>query len=314
MWKKYSFAMGFFSMTATPLGRAANDLDTESAKERGVFERPAKTFTFDQRVIGWILDDPANPLNRITQLIPAGAIVLDVGAGNGILARLFQALGKSVEIDAVEPDPVAKEAAAPFYRTIFPGGLEAYLESCREREVRYDFIVLADVVEHMANPEPILRSLKSLLSPGGSVIVSTPNVAFASVRLALLNGCFDYVDSGILERTHLRFYTLKTLKHLFFAAGLYPSAQFHCLRNPLTSEISLDDFPMTPWILAKIANDELSRVYQFLFVLQFEPCEIALRADLGTGGGYLPVAYVGRRTRLAMREVIRQIRALGSKR
>lgn len=289
------------------------DIGSPPNMARGIFERPGTTFSFDQRVIGWILNDPANPLNQISQLIPAGATVLDVGAGNGILARLFQALGKSVEIDAVEPDPVAKEAAAPFYRTIFPGGLEAYLESCREREVRYDFIVLADVVEHMANPEPILRSLKSLLSPGGSVIVSTPNVAFASVRLALLNGCFDYVDSGILERTHLRFYTLKTLKLLFLAAGLYPSAQFHCLRNPLTSEISLDDLPLSPWILAKIANDELSRVYQFLFVLQFEPCEITVKKSLGTGGGYLPIAYVVRRTNRTIRDVIRQVRALGSK-
>lgn len=311
--KKIFVCDGLFSMLTTSIKNAANAPDMQSVMERGVFERPAKTFAFDQRVIGWILADPANPLNRIAQLIPEGAIVLDVGAGNGILARLLQALDKSVEIDAVEPDPVAKEAAAPFYRTIFPGGLEAYLESCREREVRYDFIVLADVVEHMANPEPILRCLKSLLSPGGSVIVSTPNVAFASVRLALLNGCFDYVDSGILERTHLRFYTLKTLKLLFLAAGLYPSAQFHCLRNPLTSEISLDDLPLSPWILAKIANDELSRVYQFLFVLQFEPCEITVKESLGTGGGYLPIAYVVRRTSRTIRDVIRQVGALGSK-
>lgn len=283
------------------------------AETRGVFERPAKTFAFDQRVIGWILDDPANPLNRITQLIPAGAIVLDVGAGNGILARLLQALGKSVEIDAVEPDLVAREAAAPYYRTIFPSGLEAYLESCRGHEVNYDFIVMADVIEHLANPEPVLISLKSLLSPSGSVVLSTPNVAFASVRLALLNGCFDYVDSGILERTHLRFYTLKTLKHLFLVAGLHPSAQFHCLRNPLTSEISLDDFPLTPWILTKITHDELSCVYQFLFVLRSEPCEITVREDLGTSGRSLPIAYVARWARRAFRDLFGKVRALAAK-
>lgn len=289
------------------------DTTTQLPLERGIFERPAKTFAFDQRVIGWILDDPANPLNRIARLIPEGAIVLDVGAGNGILARLLQAMGKSVEIDAVEPDPVAQAAAASHYRTIFPGGLEAYIESCQGREVRYDFIVMADVIEHMVNPEPVLRHLKSLLSVGGSLVLSTPNVAFASVRLALLNGCFDYVDSGILERTHLRFYTLKTLKHLFFAAGLHPSAQFHCLRNPLTSEISLDDFPLTPWVLSKIANDELSRVYQFLFVLRSEPCEIMVKEDLGTVGRYLPIVYVARRASRAIRKLFRQARALAAK-
>lgn len=285
----------------------------QSTLVRGIFERPAQSFSFDPRVIRWILDDPANPLNRIAQLIPQGAIILDIGAGNGILPRLLQALDKSVEIDAVEPDPVAREVATPCYRTIFPGGLEAYLTSC-PRDVRYDFIVLADVIEHLANPEPILRSLKSLLSPGGSVVVSTPNVAFASVRLALLNGCFDYVDSGILERTHLRFYTLKTLQHLFASTDLYPAAQFHCLRHPLAMEIVLDDFPLAPWILARIARDELSRVYQFLFVLRFEPCEIMVRENLGTGGRGLPIAYVIHWTRRAVGKFFRQVWALKEKR
>lgn len=286
----------------------------QSTLVRGIFERPAQSFAFDPRGIGWILDDPANPLNRIAQLIPGGAVILDIGAGNGILPRLLQALGKPVKIDAVEPDPVARAVATPHYRTIFPGGLEAYLESCRGLDVRYDFIVMADVIEHMANPEPVLRSLKSLLSSGGSVVVSTPNVAFASVRLALLNGCFDYIDSGILERTHLRFYTLKTLQRLFSSADLYPAAQFHCLRNPLTMEIALDDFPLTPWILARITRDELSRVYQFLFVLRPEPCEITVREDLGTGGRGLPIKYVAHWTRKAVGKFFRQVWALRKKR
>lgn len=294
--------------------RAGPVVCRQTSPGRGVFERPAQTFEFDSRVIGWILDDPANPLNRIVKIIPAGAKVLDIGAGNGILARLLSASGQPVEIDAVEPDPVAQDAAEPYYRSMFRGGLNAYLESCQGHEVCYDFIVMADVIEHLANPEPVLRSLKSLLSPGGSLIISTPNVAFASVRLALLNGCFDYVDSGILERTHLRFYTLKTLRRLFSVSGLHPAAQFHCLRNPLTSEIPLDEFPLMPWVVARIARDNLSYVYQFLFVLRFEPCTMSVMEDLGSGGRWLPITYVARRARRVIGGVFRQVRALGVKR
>lgn len=286
----------------------------QPASERGIFERPCKSFVLDSRVTGWVLDDPANPLNRIAHLIPAKASVLDVGTGNGILARLLQELGKPVEIDGVEPDPVARAAASPFYRIIFPGALEEYFGSPSGSEKRYDFIVLADVIEHLANPEPFLMRLKLLLSPCGSVVISTPNVAFASVRLALLNGCFDYTDSGIIERTHLRFYTLKSLKHLFAVAGLYPSAQFHCLRNPLASEIDLDDFPLTPWILARIARDKLSCVYQFLFVLHSESCAITTQVDLGNSGDRLLISYIARRVRRVIATLMLQIRAVAKRR
>jgi len=270
-----------------------------SVPVRGLFERPAKSFDFDARAIGWILADVANPLNKIVEIIPAGASVLDIGAGNGVLARLLASLDKGVVVDAIEPDPVAGEAAAPFYRSIFTGKLEDYLASSRTDETRYDFIVLADVLEHLANPEVLLRQVKALLLPGGRIVLSTPNVAFASVRLALLNGRFDYVDSGILERTHLRFFTLNTLQRLFAAVGLYPSAQFHCLRDPFGQEISLDGLPISPWLLAKLSRDELSFVYQFLFVLGIEPSTTTLRMDLGSRGPSLPFRYFVRRVRHA---------------
>jgi 2-polyprenyl-3-methyl-5-hydroxy-6-metoxy-1,4-benzoquinol methylase len=267
------------------------------SSSRGLFERPAKSFDLDARAIGWILADVANPLNKIVQIIPSGASVLDIGAGNGILARLLASLDRGVAVDAIEPDPVAREAAAPFYRSIFTGKLEDYLEGSRADEIRYNFIVLADVLEHLANPELVLRQVKALLSLGGRIIISTPNVAFASVRLALLNGRFDYVDSGILERTHLRFFTLKTLQRLFSAVELYPSAQFHCLRDPFASEISLDGLSISPWLLAKLARDELSFVYQFLFVLGTEPSTTTVRMDLGSRGPSLPIGYFVRKAR-----------------
>src|SRR5215468_4703436 len=156
-----------------------------SVPARGLFERPAKSFDLDARAIGWILADVANPLNKIVQIIPSGASVLDIGAGNGILARLLTSLDRGVAIDAIEPDPVARAAAAPFYRSIFTGKLEDYLAGSRADETRYDFVVLADVLEHLANPEPLLEQVKALLSSGGRIVISTPNIAFASVRLAL---------------------------------------------------------------------------------------------------------------------------------
>lgn len=67
---------------------------------------------------------------------------------------------------------------------------------------------MADVIEHFAYPDEVLAALVARAKPGARFLLSTPNVAHLSVRLNLLQGRFDYVDSGILESTHLRFFTL----------------------------------------------------------------------------------------------------------
>jgi len=273
-------------------GIGTTPVETKSAI--GLFERPAETFAFDERVIGWILADEANPLNRIAQSISQGAQVLDIGAGNGILARLLASLGKEVVLDAVEPDLVAREFTGGLYRQIFPVNLEDFLSTECVGGQKYDVIVLADVVEHLANPEPHLVALKSLLTDRGFIALSTPNIAFASVRLALLEGRFDYVNSGILERTHLRFYTQKTLKQLFEVVGLYPVNEFHCLRDQLAMEINFDGVSIPIGTLARIGQDEMAFVYQFLFLLTASNQGGIEPVKLGSGGGGLARNYLVR--------------------
>ena len=290
-------------MTKQQLNEGGVESPLDTARSRGVFERPAETFAFDERVIGWILADDANPLNRIAQSIPQGAQVLDIGSGNGILARLLARLGREVVLDAVEPDLAAREFSGGLYRHMFPVNLEDFLSTARAEGQKYDVIVMADVVEHLANPEPHLVALKSLLTDHGFIALSTPNIAFASVRLALLDGRFDYVNSGILERTHLRFYTQKTLKQLFEVVGLYPANEFHCLRDPLAMEISFDRVSMPIGTLARIGQDELAFVYQFLFLLSASNQGSIEPVKLGSGGGGLARNYIVRRVFQLLRKL-----------
>ena len=253
------------------------------ASDRGLFERPAHSFEFDQRAFQWISEDEANPLNRIARIITDGSSVLDVGAGNGVLARLLSFQGRDCLIDGVEPDPVAQQEARSHYSSLFCGTVDDFVSARSDsNSLLYDFIVMADVLEHIANPMPTLLQIKQLLSPNGKLIISTPNVAFASVRLALINGQFDYVDSGILERTHLRFYTLKSLRMLFNAAGFYPYSQYHCLRDPRQTEIRVESFPLSSLILRLLEKDKLAGVYQFLFVLGPVKPEQCVQMDLGS--------------------------------
>lgn len=84
---------------------------------------------------------------------------------------------------------------------------------------RFDLVILADVLEHLANPEHLLRCLHPILNQGASIVVSIPNIAHVSVRGQLLTGQFRYTTRGILDRTHLRFFTKGTITECLTSSG-----------------------------------------------------------------------------------------------
>jgi O-antigen biosynthesis protein len=84
---------------------------------------------------------------------------------------------------------------------------------------RFDVIAFGDVLEHLRDPEGVLVKMCRLLSSEGYVVASIPNVAHRSVRLSLLFGEFNYSDAGLLDRTHLRFFTRKTVELMVVEAG-----------------------------------------------------------------------------------------------
>lgn len=252
--------------------------------DRTLFERPAKSFEIDSLAIERVLADVANPLNRIAKSIPRGARVLDIGAGNGMLGRLLRVTNRDAVVDALEPDPIAAALAKSYYNKLYECTAEQYLDDAGGRQ-EYDAVVLADVIEHFADPGRFLARLRERLTSSTRLFVSTPNVAFASIRVALLNGNFDYVESGILERTHLRFFTLKSLQMLFETSRLFAESTMLLKRNPMQMEVRVQDYSVGALTLRRMLRDELASVYQFLFVLGIEPrgSIVSVHGDSGSG-------------------------------
>ena len=85
---------------------------------------------------------------------------------------------------------------------------------------QFDLIVYGDILEHLKRPEKVLSELNRYLRPTGKIIVSVPNFVHLFVRLNILIGRFEYMERGILDRTHLRFFTLKTFRKFLANAGL----------------------------------------------------------------------------------------------
>ena len=139
--------------------------------------------------------------------------MLDVGAAEGYLGRLLRDSG--LAIDALEPNKGYASTAQPYYRTVFQTRVEEVA-----LEEQYGAIVLGDVLEHLVEPEAVLKRLVVNLAPNGVVLVSVPNVAHVAVRLFLLSGRFPRMDRGPLDRTHLHFYTWSTIEELVLASSL----------------------------------------------------------------------------------------------
>jgi 2-polyprenyl-3-methyl-5-hydroxy-6-metoxy-1,4-benzoquinol methylase len=140
--------------------------------------------------------------------------ILDVGAARGFLGHLLR--DTSLVLDAVEPNGTWAAEARPFYRQVF----DTAIESADLPERAYRVIVCADVLEHTVDPSAVLRKLRRSATDDALFVVSLPNVAHLAVRLMLLAGYFPKMDRGILDRTHLHFYTRRTAEELLRAEGL----------------------------------------------------------------------------------------------
>jgi GT2 family glycosyltransferase/2-polyprenyl-3-methyl-5-hydroxy-6-metoxy-1,4-benzoquinol methylase len=149
-----------------------------------------------------------NERHEIAALVPAGARrVLDVGCAAGGLGRLLKSRARC-EVVGIESHAGAAEAARHHLDQVLVMDLDA-AESLPFEAGAFDCVVCADVLEHLRDPERALRLLRRYLAPEGTLVASIPNVRHASVLVPLLvAGRFEYQAEGILDRTHLRFFTL----------------------------------------------------------------------------------------------------------
>jgi len=161
-----------------------------------------------------------HPRPEVVALVPdAARHVVDVGCASGALGNALKTARPHVQVRGIEPVAEVAELAGQRLDDVLVGHAE---DPMPEHWPAPDCVIFADVLEHLVDPWMVLRSWKERLASGGTVVASIPNVAHHSVVRGLVRGRFDYVDAGILDRTHLRFFTRKTVFELFERAGLTP--------------------------------------------------------------------------------------------
>lgn len=142
-----------------------------------------------------------------------GKRVLDIGCSQGYLGQSLRAFG--LEVWGIEPSAQAAEVAATRIDQVFNCSLEAFFTLHGPLAGRFDYLIFGDVLEHLTDPGETLDQCHRLLLPDGAVIASIPNIAHLAARLMLLQGRWDYADFGLMDQTHLRFFTRSSIVALF---------------------------------------------------------------------------------------------------
>ena len=185
-------------------------MTTVSEATRGLSDAPVSALRYASKST-----NPYEATGLLMSLIPQGSRVLDIGCGTGSISSLIRDVCKA-EIVGIEPHPERAKAAEREGLQVLTG---FYDESVPERFGTFDIVLFADVLEHLVDPVDMLERVKPALKPTGRVLVSIPNVAHGTVRAKLLAGRFNYQPTGIMDATHLRWFTRTSVRRLFDSAG-----------------------------------------------------------------------------------------------
>lgn len=200
-----------------------------------------------------------NSQTIIIEKIKPNSSVLEFGCANGRLTKHLSK-EKGCKLTIVEIDEESGKEASKYATECFLGNERGNIEKYYWSEInqKFDYIVFADVLEHLYSPDKVLEQCKKVLKEDGLILISIPNVANYSIINQLLKGEFNYTEVGLLDNTHLRFFTKKTFKNMIEKIGYFVESivalQAYVKK---TNEVTLIDN------ICKVSSE--SQTYQYIF-------------------------------------------------
>jgi 2-polyprenyl-3-methyl-5-hydroxy-6-metoxy-1,4-benzoquinol methylase len=208
------------------------------------------------------MDSPRDPRALEIRMIGTGKRVLELGSAGGITTKAM--VERGCQVVAVELDPIAAERAGAHAERVVVGDLDDPETLRQVADDRFDVVLAGDVLEHLRDPLAVVLAAREVLEPDGFLVVSIPNVAHADVRLSLLGGRFPYSDTGLLDQSHLRFFTLESFEALLAQAG-FVIADLERLRAAIfTTELDVDQASVDPELVKQLLEDPEAETYQFV--------------------------------------------------
>ena len=206
----------------------------------------------------------ANNVHAMTlRLVGHNKRILEFGCAAGHMTRAFTSQGNRVV--AIDIDPQAAAIAARTAERVIVGDLESMDLGTAIGDETFDVVTFGDVLEHLRNPQAVLAQARRFLRPDGFAVISLPNVAHADIRLALIEGRWDYQSFGLMDSSHIRFFTRDTSRKMLREAGFHVAAMDRVLRPAFSTELDVvrERFPED--VVDQILRDPDAETYQFVF-------------------------------------------------
>jgi 2-polyprenyl-3-methyl-5-hydroxy-6-metoxy-1,4-benzoquinol methylase len=175
---------------------------------------------------------------RVVRMVGEGKRVLEIGAGRGSMTRVLRQT-LNCRVTALEIDDDSVQVLTPLCDRVIQIDLNdpSWTETL-QNEVGFDVVVVADVLEHLYDPWAVLQQTKGLIGANGYIVVSLPHTGHNALIASLLNEDFEYRESGLFDKTHIRFFGMKNIQTLFDNTGLtIVEAQF-VVRFPENTELA----------------------------------------------------------------------------
>ena len=208
-----------------------------------------------------------NSLSVILDRVNSNSTVLEFGPANGRMTKYLKEK-LNCKVYAVEIDSKSAKDAEQFCEKIIVDDVEKYTWLKEFSDIQFDYIIFADVLEHLYFPQKVLEKSKSLLQENGSILISVPNIAHNAIIMELLNGDFTYRETGLLDNTHIRFFTKTTLDILLNDIKLYKAYETGIYENPMNTEFGYkySDLPLE--VSSFLKARDYGEVYQFIYELK----------------------------------------------
>lgn len=214
-----------------------------------------------------------NSLKLINDRLKDNSLVLEFGPANGRLTK-HMSENRNCIVDIVERNPISGKDAAQYARIALlgeeDGDIEKYEWLKKLAGEKYDFIIFADVLEHLYDPAETLLRCRELLKADGAILLSVPNIANNNVILSLLKDEFNYTPIGLLDDTHIRFFAYNSLNRLIKKLNYKISYADYTLGKVGETEIPVNYDLFSGFNKDIINRHSLGNIYQFIYELRID--------------------------------------------
>jgi 2-polyprenyl-3-methyl-5-hydroxy-6-metoxy-1,4-benzoquinol methylase len=215
------------------------------------------------------LDDTNSPHTELVQSIEQNLKVLDIGCAQGYLGEYLH-LKKNCEVVGIDylSEHIEGARQKNVYKELFQLDLNYLSNELDQYTGYFDCILLGDVLEHLYAPQKLLNQIKKLLNNSGYIVISIPNVSHGSILINLMKNKFEYTSTGLLDNTHIRFFTLESFVKILNEENFEIISLNACVKSPLETEQQTSIAGIPKSVIKFLTQNPYIFCYQYIFKIK----------------------------------------------